>query len=196
MDNKGAVLGRGRSRGGQSVATYVKGGATYAKGGGSTSRGRTRRGSVGSAGGALPNRTGLSASSSSSSFSSCGSSASPPPPPSPSAAPCCCSPSSSLPSRGGGGGSRLHRTSRGEGCRGELQTVKSGYAPVTFFKSQVKFTKFLMNYSREAIMALSASIERSLGGNKPACLSLHESKRRFGRGKLRSHHTDADSVGQ
>ena len=59
MHNKGAVLGRGRSRGGQSVATYVKGGATYAKGGGSTSRGRTRRGSVGSAGGALPNRTHL-----------------------------------------------------------------------------------------------------------------------------------------
>lgn len=59
MDNKGAVLGRGRSRGGQSVATYVKGGATYAKVGGSTSRGRTRRGSVGSAGGALPNRTHL-----------------------------------------------------------------------------------------------------------------------------------------
>ena len=59
MHNKGAVLGRGRSRGGQSVATYVKGVATYAKGGGSTSRGRTRRGSVGSAGGALPNRTHL-----------------------------------------------------------------------------------------------------------------------------------------
>ena len=59
MHNKGAVLGRGRSRGGQSVATYVKGGATYAKVGGSTSRGRTRRGSVGSAGGALPNRTHL-----------------------------------------------------------------------------------------------------------------------------------------
>jgi hypothetical protein len=53
MHNKGAVLGRGRSRGSlQSVATY-------AKGGGGTSRGRTRRGSVGSAGGALPNRTHL-----------------------------------------------------------------------------------------------------------------------------------------
>ena len=91
---------------------------------------------------------------------------------------------------------RMPPPGRGEGCRGELQTVKSGYAPVTFFKSQIKFTKFLMNYSREAIMALSASIERSLGGNKPACLSLHESRRRFGRGKLRSHHTDADSVGQ
>jgi len=61
IHNKGAVLGLdgGRSRGGQSVATYVKRGATYAKGGGSTSRGRTRRGSVGSAGGALPNRTHL-----------------------------------------------------------------------------------------------------------------------------------------
>jgi hypothetical protein len=52
-------LDGGRSRGGQSVATYVKRGATYAKGGGSTSRGQTRRGSVGSAGGALPNRTHL-----------------------------------------------------------------------------------------------------------------------------------------
>jgi len=59
IHNKGAVLERGRSRGGQSVATYVKRGATYAKGGGSTSRGQTRRGSVGSAGGALPNRTHL-----------------------------------------------------------------------------------------------------------------------------------------
>ena len=35
------MLERGRSRGGQSVATYAKRGATYAKGGGSTSWGRT-----------------------------------------------------------------------------------------------------------------------------------------------------------
>ena len=67
-----------------------------------------------------------------------------------------------------------------------------GFCPRNYFQVTNKFTKLLMNYSREAQHRLYLLRSNVLGGNTRTCAAHHESKRRFGNEFIK----DAGSVGQ